>query len=121
MYIGRHPRPLTGSTVTEEGVSIPENYAGNAFFEPPAATEEERSAPPTENEQKDAVEGAVAAVAPTERRETVGTERSFFEKLLPRAEHLFSSDALLVFLAVLLAQSENDSDLSILLFLLLLF
>ena len=135
MYISRHPKPLTGSAVAQDGVTIPENYAGNAFdlapnstidedetVQSPATTDEEEATPPPVCEPDfpvtEATEEPVLAPERPPKRSSVS---SLFEKLLPRAEHLLSSDALLIFLAVLLAQGDNDSDLSLLLLLLFLF
>ena len=122
MYISRHPKPFGGGTVTEEGVSIPDNYAGNAFSEPTICEEEpDTAAPSNAFDQKPSGEEAVVAVKASGQTPKGSGAFSFLEKLAPKAEHLFSSDALLVFLAILLTESENDADLGILLFLLLLF
>lgn len=130
MYISRHPKPLGGGTVTEDGVSIPENYAGNAFSEPPVLEEEPDAVAPSNVfdqtapnafDQREPVDEVVVAVGASEQTPKGSGMFSFLEKIAPKAEHLFSSDALLVFLAVLLTESENDADLGILLFLLLLF
>ena len=117
MYIGRHPRSITGEALTEEAVAIPENYAGNAFSEVTSARgailEEDPKWTREENESEDG-DACEQASKPS-------GGLSFFEKLAPHVEQLFSSDALLVFLAVLLSQSDDGSELGLLLFLLLLF
>ena len=101
MYIGKHQGAPFKENIEEDRIHIPENYAGNAFCvekqeEPIACTCDD---------------GAV-----TELCHDMHKKAGCF-----KADSLFSTDALLVLLAILLFGSEESNELSIILLLLLLF
>lgn len=110
MYIGHH-RERPGDGEERDGIRIPENYAGNAFTAPPASEEENEA--PTEMHEEATAE-AIALPMPLPRARG---KSGFF----PRLDKLFSSDALLIILAILLSGDGEGEELSILLLLLLLF
>lgn len=105
MYIGKHH----GSSEQGEGreakpIHIPENYAGNAFVI--EEKEEEKVAPQT---------CFTEAMAPFKQEQSTKKEGYF------GADSLFSTDTLLVLLAILLFGKEENGEIAIILLLLLLF
>ena len=111
MYVGRY-RGTSGAEAPKEkrSIHIPENYAGNVF-----TTENVASAVEADHEQ---TEACMAETYPIPSAHTHSEEkgRGFLQ-----AERFFSSDTLLVFLAILLFGHEDGNELSIILLLLLLF
>ena len=105
MYIGKHRG--RGSASSGEPIHIPENYAGNAFYE--AEEAEEKQTPEERGED-------VPCMLPACTGNT-GAHGGF----LPRFDKLFSSDALIILLALLLSGDEDGGELAMILLLLLLF
>ena len=105
MYIGKH-RGATDSDAQRETkpIHIPENYAGNAFV-----IEEQDGA-------KDTCQACENETAPLSLQESKAKKQSYF-----KADGLFSTDTLLVLLAILLFGNEENGELPIILLLLLLF
>ena len=109
MYIGKHASPAEAEDEhLRKPIHIPENYAGNAF----SAVPDEKSCESAENEApKTNARHLPMCIEPTQER-----LRPFF-----KLDRLFSSDTLLILLAILLANSEDGGELSAILLLLLLF
>ena len=105
MYIGKH-RGATDSEAQRETkpIHIPENYAGNAFV-----IEEQ-------DEAKDTCQACESETTPLPLQEAKSKKQSYF-----KADGLFSTDTLLVLLAILLFGNEENGELPIILLLLLLF
>ena len=105
MYIGKH-RGATDSDAQRETkpIHIPENYAGNAFV-----IEEQEEA-------KDTCQACGNETAPLHLQEAKSKKQPYF-----KADGLFSTDTLLVLLAILLFGNEENGELPIILLLLLLF
>ncbi|MBE6568309.1 MAG: hypothetical protein E7657_06595 [Ruminococcaceae bacterium] len=105
MYIGKH-RGATDSEAPRETkpIHIPENYAGNAFV-----IEEQ-------DEAKDTCQACKSETTPLPLQEAKSKKQSYF-----KADGLFSTDTLLVLLAILLFGNEENGELPIILLLLLLF
>lgn len=107
MYIGKNRGPFDNGDKGETPIHIPENYAGNAFSprnieEPVIETSECNTACTTEH-------------IPNPLPDTRKKGGCF------KAENLFSTDILLVLLAILLFGNEENGELPIILLLLLLF
>lgn len=107
MYIGRHREASLFREGGEREIRLPENYAGNAFSE-----DRKREEPPVPEPADVPAENTACLCEPALREKA---------DLLPQLEKLFSSDALLILLAILLAGSEEGGELAILLLSLLLF
>ena len=107
MYIGKHHGTLDKGSDNEEPIHIPENYAGNAFSPRHAETKT--------IEEAACKETCVAEAPPSLAKET----RKSGSYL--KAENIFSTDTLLVLLAILLFGNDESGELPIILLLLLLF
>ena len=125
MYIGKHKKSVPFEQENPDpAVNIPENYAGNAFRVSEDLLTEAEEVLSADTEQSE--EGPEASPAYARPKEEA---RLLLPPASPKAKttggiqlgKLFSSDTLLVLLAILLANSEQGNELSILLLLLLLF
>ena len=106
MYIGKHTGDGKDPLVKEQAaLHIPENYAGTAFVAKKECEQEEDAMPPKEP----CIECACSA---SNRGDC---------HALSHMDRLFSTDTLLIFLAILLFGSEGGEELSLILLLLLLF
>lgn len=103
MYIGKHRGRES------DPIHIPENYAGSAFCEREETLEEET------HHSADAKEDMPCLLPACKQ------EEDRHGGFLPHFEKLFSSDALLILLAIMLSKDEDGGELAMILLLLLLF
>ncbi len=105
MYIGKHRgAPDSDAPHEPKPIHIPENYAGNAFVI------EERE------DVQEQCQACESETVPLSLQESKAKKQSYF-----KADGLFSTDTLLVLLAILLFGNEENGELPIILLLLLLF
>lgn len=115
MYIGKHrePRTETDTAVDSIPVSIPENYHGSAFSKEPT----EEAPPLVKSAEREEQESCPTKALPVSIQAPPRKESAQPFRL----DKLFSSDALLILLAILLSGSEESGELAVILLLLLLF